>query len=169
MVDSPYIQGRISEPLADPGTRARLGLPKPRGGNPRRKGAANPPTSHAARGSLRQLTPADLRDWLRRLGLTVPIFAAALGRSEAVVYQWLAGEHKPPPYVTAWLELLSAFDKLARQYISKSELLALVLEFVREQPEGSDMPVERIAQRMALPVGVVKEAVERLIQEGVLR
>ncbi|MFZ2648634.1 MAG: hypothetical protein WA210_00885 [Burkholderiaceae bacterium] len=128
--------------------------------------SATSPTRFA-KTQLRKLDPADLRDWLARLRLTPPLLAACLGRSEAVVYMWLAGEHVIPPYVTAWLELASAFDKLCRQYVPREEILGDILKWMEQQPD-QDIADDAIARRMALPVGVVREAVEQLRAEGVL-
>lgn len=114
------------------------------------------------------LTPEELREWLRVLGLSAHSVAVLLGRSEACVHFWLSGDNKIPAYVTTWVELLAAFDRMVRAWIPPARRERLVYEFLTAQPGGSGLSPERLAQRMGWPITVVRETMVQLDAEGTL-
>ena len=170
----PNLQEAIPEPIrksARPGAWSK-GSPEARAHMAKARAARTPGAPrHAKPGTsrARHLAPDELREWLQRLNLDVDGFAFLIGRSRQAVYLWLAGDAPISSYVVRWIELLAAFDRFVRARMPDAEAQAAVYAWLAEQPGAERIAPERVAQRMGLPAGVVREAVARLRYEGLVK
>ena len=145
--------GSVAGPKPD--RVVRLGRPKGFKPNPSQRQA-----------HVREVTAAELRDWLQALGLSPAALAYVLGRTPETVGPWLSGDRRIPPYVVCYLELLGAYDAQLRLLAPWEPFRAQVFAWIEAQP--GELRPERIAMRMGLPVGMVRQAVYELRREGVL-
>lgn len=118
------------------------------------------------RRSHQQFTSAELREWLERLNLVPDDLIDLLGRTRQGVNLWVTGDVEIPSYVVAYLELLTAYDRLFRDRVPEKTWKAGVFKFVQEQP--GEVVAHRISQRLGWPMGVVREALNGLIREGLI-